>query len=206
MRRSTRGALPFEFFESGREPVDALEARDHAAPGGGFLEGYAAGVYAGLGNRMAHHGRAEKHDIIADREMTADGDLTRDLAALADRGAAGDTRQGRDRRMRANVHVVGDHDEVVELHALFDDRVLHRTAIDRGVGADLNIRADAHATHLGHLDPTALLGSESKTAAADDRTRLHDRPGADLYRSAQGDAGDEIDVLGKRDLVLQNAK
>ena len=29
--------------------------------------------------------------------------------------------------------------------------------------------------------------------------------GADLYRSAQGDARDEIDVLGKRDLVLQNA-
>src|SRR3984957_21075794 len=87
------GCKPFEFFDSGLEPVDALEARDHAAPRRGFLERYAAGVYAGLGNRMAHHGRAEKHDIVADREVTTDGDLTRDLATLADRGAAGDARQ-----------------------------------------------------------------------------------------------------------------
>src|SRR5580658_6809784 len=111
MRKVRRGPFagckPFEFFESGVEPVDALEARDHATPGGGFLEGYAAGVYAGLGNRMAHHGRAEKHDIVADRQVAADSDLARDLAALADRGAAGNTRQSRDRRMGADMNVVG---------------------------------------------------------------------------------------------------
>src|SRR5580698_8427935 len=131
MRRGAVGAgdSPFEFFQPGLEPVDALEARDHATPGGGFLEGYAAGVYAGLGNRMAHHGRAEKHDVVADREVPADSDLARDLATLADRGAAGDPRQSRDGGMRADVDVMGDHDEIVELHALFDHRVLDCAAI-----------------------------------------------------------------------------
>src|ERR1700742_4159764 len=85
----------FEFFESGLEPVDALEARDHAAPGGGLLQRYTAGVYAGLGNRMAHHGGVEKHHVVADREMATDGDLARDHAALSDGRASRDARQSR---------------------------------------------------------------------------------------------------------------
>ncbi len=83
--------------------------------------------------------------------------------------------------MGPDVNVMGDHDEVVELHALFDDGVLDRAPVDRGVGADLNVRADKHGAHLGHFYPTALFGGESKAVATNDSARLYYSAGADLH-------------------------
>ncbi len=154
---------------------------------------------------MAHHGRAEKHDVVADREVATDGNLSRDLAALADRRASGDSRQSRDGCVRTHVYVMGDHDEVVELHALLDHGVLDSASVDRGVGTDLNIGADAHGAHLGHFYPAMLVGSESKAIAADDSARLHNGARADLHGPTESDARGEIDIFSKRDLVFQNA-
>src|SRR6185312_6150235 len=86
-----RRGVAFEFLDTGFEPVEALEACDHAAPDRRLLERNTAGVYAGLGDRMTHHGGAEKDDVVADGEMAANRDFARDLAALADGGAARNT-------------------------------------------------------------------------------------------------------------------
>src|SRR5437868_2184097 len=75
--------IAFEFLDAGFEPVEAFEAGHHAAPDRGLLERNAAGVYAGLGDRMTHHGGAEKDDVIADGEMAANGHFAGYLAALA---------------------------------------------------------------------------------------------------------------------------
>ncbi len=48
------------------------------------------------------------------------------------------------RSVRADAHVVADHDEVVELDALLDHGVVDGAAVDGGVGADLDVGADAH--------------------------------------------------------------
>src|SRR5689334_16481142 len=103
--------VAFEFLDTGFEPVEALEACDHAAPDRRLLERNPAGVYAGLGYRMTHHRGAEEDDVVTDGEMAANGDLAGDLAALADRGTARDSRQRGNGRVSTNADVVGDHDE-----------------------------------------------------------------------------------------------
>src|SRR5581483_2520481 len=200
-----RRLAAFEFLYSSFEPVEALEARDHAAPHSGLLERNAAGVYAGLGDRMTHHGGAQENDIVADRKVAADRDFSCDLAALTDRRAAGYSSESGDGRVRANVDVMSDHDEIVELDPLLDHRVLDRTAIHRRIGSNLDIRANAHRTNLGNLDPTALFGGKPETISTNDRTGLHDRTSANLDGPAQNDLGREVDVLGKCDVVFQNA-
>ncbi len=59
--------------------------------------------------------------------------------------------------MRADVHVVRDLDLVVEPYVFFKYGVVQRAAIDRGVGADFAVVADAHAAELRQLDPAAVI-------------------------------------------------
>ncbi len=65
-------------------------------------------------------------------------------------------------RVGTDVHVVANLDQVVQLDAIFDHRVVQRTAIDAGVGTDLDIVADAHSAELLDLDPFALCGAQSQ--------------------------------------------
>src|SRR5256885_9223065 len=56
-------------------------------------------------------------------------------------------------RMLADVHVVTDLDQVVELDPVLDHRVVQRSAVYAGIGADFHIVADPHATELLDLHP-----------------------------------------------------
>src|SRR5215470_11792182 len=126
------------------ERAEAFEVRDQAPPSVRLLTRKDARVYAGPLEGMGHHRVAGDDDVVGDPEMAGEPGAAADHAALADRGAAGDADIGGDRRMCADVHVVRDLDEVVELDALLDHRVIDRAAVDSGVGADLDVRADAH--------------------------------------------------------------
>src|SRR5207302_9856026 len=79
----------------------------------------------------------------------------------------------------ADPHVVADLDLVIELHALLDHRVVDRAAVDRGVGADLDVVADVHAANLGDLDPAALVLGDADAVAADHRAGVNDGVRAD---------------------------
>src|SRR5580658_2488236 len=70
------------------QTVEALEARDELAPRARILEGNTRGVYAGSRDRSADHRRAGDDHVVADRQMSADGDGAADLAARANLGAA----------------------------------------------------------------------------------------------------------------------
>ena len=83
--------------------------------------------------------------------------------------------------MGANPHVVRDHDQIVELHALLDDRIVDGSAIDGRVGADLDIGPDAYGAGLRHLDPTAALLCETEAVATDYRARLDHGTRPDLH-------------------------
>src|SRR4029077_19384109 len=98
---------------------------------------------------------------------------------------------GRDRRVRADAHVVRDHDEIVELDALLDHRVLDGAAVDGGVGDNLDVRADAHGAALRHLEPGALLRGEAEAVRADHYTGLQHAARTDLHTVAERDARDE---------------
>src|SRR5215470_5426055 len=194
-RRSLGGALDsrgtLEAAQPFLEDAAALEARDQAPPGVRLLGGKGAGVYAGGRNRVTHRRFGRDHHIVSDSEVAGDADHAADHAAFADAGAAGDAGAGRDRRVRTDAHVVRDHDEIVELHALLDHRVLDGAAIDGGVGADLDVRADAHRAHLRHLEPGALLRGEAKAVRADHYTGLQHAARTDLHTVTERDARDE---------------
>src|SRR6516164_4397840 len=151
-RRSLRRALHSRGALQAAQPLledaAALETRDQAPPDVRLLGGKGAGVYAGARNRVAHRGFGGDHHIVSDSEVAADADHATDHAAFTEAGAAGDAGAGRDRRVRTDAHVVRDHDEIVELDALLDHRVLDGAAIDGGVGANFDVRADAHGADL----------------------------------------------------------
>ncbi len=73
--------------------------------------------------------------------------------------AARDADQRRDRRVRADAHVVSHLDQVIEPDALFDHRVRQRAAIDRGVGADLHVVTDLHRSQLRIFTHAPLSGA-----------------------------------------------
>src|SRR6185437_270611 len=118
-----------------------------------------------------------------------------DHAVTADHRASRDARAARDRRVRADAHVVANLDEIVELHAVLDHRVVDRTAVDRGIRTDLDIRADVHAADLWHLHPRARFLGESKSVAADHRAGMDERARADHNTLAECYARDEPHFL-----------
>ena len=62
---------------------------------------------------------------------------------------------------------MADLDEVIEPRAGSDDRVAGRAAIDRSVGADLDVVLDDHATELRHREESRLGRGEAETFLAD---------------------------------------
>src|SRR5688572_32653279 len=97
--------------------------------------------------------------------------------------------------MRTDAAVVGDHDEVVELHALLDHRVLEGAAVDDGVRADLHVVADDDAAELRHFHPGAFLRRVTEAIAAHHRARLHDAALAQAHAWADDDARHQAAVI-----------
>ncbi len=81
--------------------------------------------------------------------------------------------------MIADLHVVRDHDLVVQLHTVADQRIGQCSTVDGGVRADLDVVADGHPADLGDLLPDALLVGETEAFATDHRARLDAHPRAD---------------------------
>src|SRR5271165_1572155 len=147
--------------------TQSSKLRDPAPPDFGLFGRHAARIAAGLGDRRGDHAEAGDHDVVGDRQMSRYTDQPADHAALADRRAARDARARGDRRVRADGHVVSDLYLVVELDAVLDDGVVDCAAINRRVGADLDVIADVHGADLRHLDPLPRIGGKSKSVGAD---------------------------------------
>ena len=84
--------------------------------------------------------------------------------------------------------VVGDLHEVIDLGALADHRVAAGAAIDRGVGADLDIVLDDDPADLRHLQVPAGPHGEAETVLAEAGARMDDDAVAE-ERVGQGRAG-----------------
>jgi hypothetical protein len=121
-------------------------------------------------------------DRARDHRGRADVHMVGDLEVAQDHRAAGDAVQWRPMRALPATptqpaiavcapmwHVVADLDQVVELDAVLDHGVVERAAVDAGVGADLDVVADAHRAELLDLDPAPLVGREAEAVGADHR-------------------------------------
>ena len=90
--------------------------------------------------------------------------------------------------MRADEDVVGNLDLVVEAHVDVEFGVLEGAAIDRGVGADLAIIANAHAAKLWHLDPVVAIEGQAKAIGTQHRTGMDQHAATKANAANQGDA------------------
>ena len=102
-------------------------------------------------------------DVAVDARLGADDHAVADLGLVLDprlaghdhvvagRAASGDADLAAEQVVPADLVVVADHDEVVDLRPLADPGRLERGAVDRAVGADLDVVAD--------LEPARCAGS-----------------------------------------------
>src|SRR5690242_13346601 len=82
----------FELLQAAGIRFDPFEMADELAPSARLLKRNAAGVYAGLGDRMADHREAGNADVVRDDDVSRQGDSSPDDAPLSDGRAAGDAR------------------------------------------------------------------------------------------------------------------
>ena len=75
--------------------------------------------------------------------------------------------------MAAHPHVVPNLNQVVKLDAVFNYRILQRTAVDTGVGANLHIVANLHGTKLFNFFPCVTVRRKTETIGPDDYASVH---------------------------------
>src|SRR5690606_24809817 len=151
---------------------ELTDARRALAPLGRRLHGRAGGIGARFGDRTGHHGHTGDEHVVADFDVPDHADAAGDHAMTADLGAAGNAHAARHGGVVADLHVVRDHDLVVEFDAVTDQGIGQRSAIYSGIRADFHIVADGHAADLGDLLPDTLLVGEAEAFAANHRARL----------------------------------
>src|SRR5687768_7497158 len=112
--------------------------------------------------------------MIGKAQMPQHHSTTTHGAMGADGGTACHSRTTCKGRMPPYPHVVADLHQVVQLDAVFNHRVLQRTPVNAGVGANLHIVADAHSPQLFYFLPAAFMRGETEAIGTDHRTRMHD--------------------------------
>ena len=113
------------------------------------------------------------------------------LAANDNAGAYSDTPGDSDLRdddgMFADHHVVRDLHEVINLDALLNPGAAKTRAVDRGIGANLDVIIDLHDANLRHLLVPGRGHFESKTIRADNGATVNDDAIADFASLANRD-------------------
>src|SRR5271170_71106 len=95
---------------------------------------------AGAGGNVRHYsGARAEHDASADCNVVGHPHLPADHGKISDRYAARYADLRDDQAVPSDRAVVSDLDEIVDFRAFANDRIAGRAAIDRGVGADLDI-------------------------------------------------------------------
>src|SRR5262245_47782664 len=153
------------------------------------------GIGPVVGSRLFEGFRDQRmrgdHDVIGYHDMPGDSRSPADLAETPDAGATGNAGARRDRGVRADAHVVSHLDLVVELHAVLDDRVVDRAAVDRRICADLDGVAENVPDHLGNLAPSTLARGEADPVRAYHRSRVQYYTLTDHAAVIDRDVGEE---------------
>src|SRR5439155_890204 len=164
-------------------------------PGGGALLEFQVlrpatqdGAVADLHARRELPGEARLRgddSAVTDREMVGDAHLAGEHDTPADPARPGDPHLGDDDRVLADLDVVTDLHEVVDLGPAADDRLPQGGTVDGRVGADLDVVLDHHGADLRDLPVRFAVEGVAEAVGADHRARVdHDalaepHPGAD---------------------------
>ena len=101
--------------------------------------------------------------------------------------AARNTDLRADDAMAPDDHVVGDHDEVVDLGPLSDHGATETGTIDRRIGSELYIIADQDDATLRDFFVTTVFGVIAESVRSDDNSAVQDHPVTKDTRFAHSD-------------------
>ena len=118
---------------------------------------------------------ASEDSIVTDGDMAIHAGLSGHDDVIADLGAAGDTDLRAEEIVLADLDIMSQMAKVIDLGAAADDGVIHRTVVDGGAGADLDVVSDDSAAKLANVMVMALfIGGEAEALTADDGVRTKD--------------------------------
>ena len=118
---------------------------------------------------------ASEDSIVTDGDMAIHAGLSGHDDVVADFGAAGDADLRAEEIVLADFDIVSQMTKVIDLGAAADDGVIHRTVVDGGAGADLDVISDDSAAQLTDVMVVAcLVSGEAEALTADDGMRTKD--------------------------------
>ena len=126
-----------------------------------------AGINPGLLDRTLYDAGCRDMHAIRDRQMPADHGRTAHGTILAEYRATGHADASGHRRIFSDMAIVSDLYLVIELDAVFDNRIRQGAPIDSRIGTDLDIVADDNPAGLRNLDPDAIFVGKTETFATD---------------------------------------
>jgi len=107
--------------------------------------------------------------MAVDTRLAADHDPSAHGCAASNAGTTSHC------RVLTNLHVVGDLDHVIQLHAVSNKRIVERPAVDRSIRTHLNIVAQHGTADLRNLHPrAATLTRVTKTIGTNHCARMND--------------------------------
>src|SRR5690606_7892529 len=101
-------------------------------------------------------------------------------AASSDSGGASHPDTGCHGRVLTYLDVVGDHDLIIELHAVTDDGVFQGAPVYGGISTDFDIVTDRYTAQLSNFCPrpgfTPGVRCKTKAVGAEHRAAMHNSP------------------------------
>ena len=105
--------------------------------------------------------------------MIGDSDLPRAHDVIAGRHRTGQSHLGDEQVVAADLAVVSDHHQVIELRPLADHRFVDHRAVDRRAGADLDVVFDPHGAEVRDPLVPAVDDAVSKAVRSDHRAGMN---------------------------------
>lgn len=118
---------------------------------------------------------ASEDSVVTDGDMAIHAGLSGHDDVIADLGAAGDADLRAEEIVLADLDIMSQMAKVIDLGAAADDGVIHRTVVDGGAGADLDVISDDSPAQLTDVMVVAcLVSGEAEALTADDGMRTKD--------------------------------
>lgn len=118
---------------------------------------------------------ASEDSVVTDGDMAIHAGLSGHDDVIADLGAAGDADLRAEEIVLADLDIMSQMAKVIDLGAAADDGVIHRTVVDGGAGADLDVISDDSAAQLADvMVVTLFIGGKTEALTADDGMRTKD--------------------------------
>ena len=118
---------------------------------------------------------AAEDSVVTDGDMAIHAGLSGHDDVIADLGAAGDANLRAEEIVLADLDIMSQMAKIIDLGAAADDGVIHRTVVDGGAGADLDVVSDDSTAELANvMVVTLFIGGEAEALTADDGMRTKD--------------------------------